>query len=394
MGRLSGFMVVVVLLLTLVGGAVLGAVAGAGASIYLTQRQLSQPITVVADRSAPQNQSTLDSADTQLPLPTAVPVAPVNNGANGQPTISDIPSVVAQVEPAVVTVINRSSANFGRTATGSGSGAIISADGYIVTNHHVIDGYESLEVIFSDGSQRPATLIGDDPLMDLALIKVDGNVPAYLSIGDSDSLRQGETVIAIGSPLGEFKNSVTVGVISALNRNVGGDAPEGLIQTDAAINSGNSGGPLLNMNGEIVGINTLVVRGSSMGSTAAVEGLGFAIPANVVRRVSQQLIETGEVQYPFMGITYGMINADVATQYNLDVQQGAYVTSVTDGGPSAQAGIQAGDIIVAIEDVQLGAQDSLRGVLLRYAPGDTISVNVLREGQERTVSVTLGVRPN
>lgn len=394
MGRLSGFMVVVVLLLTLVGGAVLGAVAGAGASIYLTQRQLSQPITVVADRSAPQNQSTLDSADTQLPLPTAVPVAPVNNGANGQPTISDIPSVVAQVEPAVVTVINRSSANFGRTATGSGSGAIISADGYIVTNHHVIDGYESLEVIFSDGSQRPATLIGDDPLMDLALIKVDGNVPAYLSIGDSDSLRQGETVIAIGSPLGEFKNSVTVGVISALNRNVGGDAPEGLIQTDAAINSGNSGGPLLNMNGEIVGINTLVVRGSNMGSTAAVEGLGFAIPANVVRRVSQQLIETGEVQYPFMGITYGMINADVATQYNLDVQQGAYVTSVTDGGPSAQAGIQAGDIIVAIEDVQLGAQDSLRGVLLRYAPGDTISVNVLREGQERTVSVTLGVRPN
>lgn len=394
MGRLSGFMVVVVLLLTLVGGAVLGAVAGAGASIYLTQRQLSQPITVVADRSAPQNQSTLDSADTQLPLPTAVPVAPVNNGANGQPTISDIPSVVAQVEPAVVTVINRSSANFGRTATGSGSGAIISADGYIVTNHHVIDGYESLEVIFSDGSQRPATLIGDDPLMDLALIKVDGNVPAYLSIGDSDALRQGETVIAIGSPLGEFKNSVTVGVISALNRNVGGDAPEGLIQTDAAINSGNSGGPLLNMNGEIVGINTLVVRGSSMGSTAAVEGLGFAIPANVVRRVSQQLIETGEVQYPFMGITYGMINADVATQYNLDVQQGAYVTSVTDGGPSAQAGIQAGDIIVAIEDVQLGAQDSLRGVLLRYAPGDTISVNVLREGQERTVSVTLGVRPN
>ncbi len=394
MGRLSGFMVVVVLLLTLVGGAVLGAVAGAGASIYLTQRQLSQPITVVADRSAPQNQSTLDSADTQLPLPTAVPVAPVNNGANGQPTISDIPSVVAQVEPAVVTVINRSSANFGRTATGSGSGAIISADGYIVTNHHVIDGYESLEVIFSDGSQRPATLIGDDPLMDLALIKVDGNVPAYLSIGDSDALRQGETVIAIGSPLGEFKNSVTVGVISALNRNVGGDAPEGLIQTDAAINSGNSGGPLLNMNGEIVGINTLVVRGSNMGSTAAVEGLGFAIPANVVRRVSQQLIETGEVQYPFMGITYGMINADVATQYNLDVQQGAYVTSVTDGGPSAQAGIQAGDIIVAIEDVQLGAQDSLRGVLLRYAPGDTISVNVLREGQERTVSVTLGVRPN
>ena len=393
MGRLSGFMVIVVLLLTLIGGAVLGAVAGAGASIYLTQRQLRQPITVVAQSDTmPATEQTRPTAPVQIPTPAVVPASDTSRPVGV--TTADIPTVVEQVEPAVVTVLNQTNTNFGRSVTGSGSGAIISPDGYFITNHHVIDKSDALEVVFSDGSQRSATLVGDDPLMDLALIKVDGDVPAYLAMGDSDALRQGETVIAIGSPLGEFKNSVTVGVISALNRNVGGDAPEGLIQTDAAINSGNSGGPLINMNGEIVGINTLVVRGSNMGSSAPVEGLGFAIPSNVVRRVSDQLIATGEVSYPFMGITYGMINADVAVQYNLDVQQGAYITSVTDGGPSANAGIAAGDVIVAMQGVRLGAQDSLRGVLLRFAPGDVIDVVVLRDGQELTFKVTLGVRPN
>lgn len=394
MGRLSGFMVIVVLLLTLLGGAVLGAVAGAGASIYLTQRQLRQSIPTVAQSdTVSATDQARPTAPVQIPTPVVLPASDVTRPASTASV--DIPTVVEQVEPAVVTVLNQSSTNFGRSVTGSGSGAIISPDGYIITNHHVIDQSDALEVVFSDGSQRSATLVGDDPLMDLALIKVDGAVPAYLTIGDSDVLRQGETVIAIGSPLGEFKNSVTVGVISALNRNVGGDAPEGLIQTDAAINSGNSGGPLINMKGEIVGINTLVVRGSTMGSSAApVEGLGFAIPSNVVRRVSDQLIATGEVSYPFMGITYGMINADVAVQYNLDVQQGAYVTGVTDGGPSANAGIAAGDVIVAMQGVRLGAQDSLRGVLLRFAPGDVIDVVVLRDGQELTFTVTLGVRPN
>lgn len=394
MGRGNGFLVVTALILTLIGGAVLGAVAGAGTSLYLIQRNnANRPITVVqqpAPTSKPQQ--------TQAVLPT-VPVLPTSKPDTNQTASSsandasmDVPDVVAKVAPAVVTVINHL-ASSGTTGQGfgSGSGAIISPDGYIITNHHVIDGNASLEVIFSDGTQRAATLVGDDPLMDLALVKVEGTVPAYLPIGDSDALRQGETVIAIGSPLGEFKNSVTVGVVSALNRNLGEGAPEGLIQTDAAINRGNSGGPLLNMRGEIIGINTLVVRGDPNAGPA--EGLGFAIPANIMRRVSEQIIATGQVLYPFLGITYGMINADIAKQYQLSVQQGAYVTSVIDGGPVSNVGMKAGDIITSFEGIKLGQQASLRGVLLQYKPGDVVKLTVLRDNQPQEFTVTLGERP-
>ena len=394
MARGNGFLIVTALVLTLIGGTVLGAIAGAGTSLYLIQRNnANRPITVVqqpAPTSRPQQ--------TQAVLPTA-PVLPTSKPDTNQTTSNPandpymaVPDVVAKVAPAVVTVINRLSANdvMGGTGIGSGSGAIISPDGYIVTNHHVIDGNASLEVIFSDGTKRSATLVGDDPLMDLALVKIEGTVPAYLPIGDSDALRQGETVIAIGSPLGEFKNSVTVGVVSALNRNLGEGAPEGLIQTDAAINRGNSGGPLLNMRGEIIGINTLVVRGDP---TASVEGLGFAIPANIMRRVSEQIIATGQVLYPYLGITYGMINADIAKQYQLSVQQGAYVTSVIDGGPVGNVGMKASDIITSFEGVILGQQASLRGVLLQYKPGDVVKLIVLRDNQPQEFTVTLGERP-
>jgi 2-alkenal reductase len=395
MARGNGFLIVTALVLTLIGGAVLGAIAGAGTSLYLIQRNnANRPITVVqqpAPTSRPQQ--------TQAVLPTA-PVLPTSKPDTNQTTSNPandpymaVPDVVAKVAPAVVTVINRLSANdvMGGTGIGSGSGAIISPDGYIVTNHHVIEGSDSLEVIFSDGTKRSATLVGDDPLMDLALVKIEGTVPAYLPIGDSDTLRQGETVIAIGSPLGEFKNSVTVGVVSALNRNLGEGVPEGLIQTDAAINRGNSGGPLLNMRGEIIGINTLVVRGDS--NAASAEGLGFSIPSNIMRRVSEQLIATGQVLYPFLGITYGMINADIAKQYQLSVQQGAYVTSVIDGGPVGKVGMQAGDIITNFEGIKLGQQASLRGVLLQYKPGDVVKLIVLRDNQPLEFTVTLGERP-
>jgi len=396
MARGNGFLIVTALLLTLIGGAVLGAVAGAGTSLYFIQRNnANRPITVVT-----QPQATNKPQQTQSVLPTA-PVLPTAKPDTNQPTARtgattamDVPDVVAKVAPAVVTVINHLSTNnvVGQGASmGSGSGAVISPDGYIITNHHVIADNASLEVIFSDGTQRAAELVGDDPLMDLALVKVNGPIDAYLPIGDSDALRQGETVIAIGSPLGEFKNSVTVGVVSALNRNLGPDAPEGLIQTDAAINRGNSGGPLLNMRGEIIGINTLVVRGDPNAGSA--EGLGFSIPSNIMRRVSEQLIATGQVLYPFLGITYGMINADIAKQYQLSVQQGAYVTSVIDGGPVGKVGIKTGDIITSFEGIKLGQQASLRGVLLQYKPGDVVKLTILRDNQPQEFTVTLGERP-
>jgi 2-alkenal reductase len=393
MGRINNFVVISILLITLIGGAVLGAIAGAGAAVYITQRQLRQAVDTAVSQALPVStvSQPLPPA-TQLPLPTALPNTTENAPTSAAPT-NDVPTVVARVSPAVVTVINRMVAGSrGSETAGSGSGAIISPDGYVITNHHVIDGYSELEVVLYDGSTRPATLVGDDPLMDLALLKIEGNVPGYLTLGNSDALRQGETVIAIGSPLGEFKNSVTVGVVSALHRTLSADAPEDLIQTDAAINSGNSGGPLLNMQGEIVGINTLVYRDQGM-SSVRIEGLGFAVPSNIARRVSEQIIATGEVQYPFLGITYGMINADIAIENDLQVQQGAYVTSVSDGYPAANAGIRAGDVIVAIDGIKLGQQASLRGVLLQYKPNDIVKVTVLRGNEELEFTVTLALRP-
>ncbi len=392
MGRTNTFILVVVLLLTLLGGAVLGALAGAGVSVYLIQKRLSQPVTVVASQI---DTRLLAPTLTSLPaviatIPTAVPAASVPQ--NAVSTGEDIPAMIARVGDAVVTVENYSNPNQPNIPTSTGSGAIISPDGFIVTNNHVIADALQLQVLYADGTSHEATLIGSDPLNDVAVIRVTDAVPAVMTLGDSDALRQGETVIAIGSPLGDYRNTVTVGVVSALNRNVDDGAPEGLIQTDAAINHGNSGGPLLNARGEIVGLNTLVVRGSATTNDTA-QGLGFAVPATIVRKVADQLIAYGEVRYPFLGITYGMITPAIVEANKLNVKQGAYVSGVTDGGPAQTAGIRPGDVILTIDGVRLGETDSLRGVLLRYNPGDVVTVKVLRVDTEKEFRVTLATRP-
>lgn len=392
MGRTNTFILIVVLLLTLVGGAVLGALAGAGVSLYLIQKRLSQPVTIVASQTETR---LLAPTLTSLPaaiatIPTAVPAASLPQ--NAVSTGEDIPAMIARVGDAVVTVENYSNPNQPNMPTSTGSGAIISPDGFIVTNNHVIEGALQLRVLYADGTSHEATLIGSDPLNDVAVIRVTDAVPAVMTLGDSDALRQGETVIAIGSPLGDYRNTVTVGVVSALNRNVDDGAPEGLIQTDAAINQGNSGGPLLNARGEIVGLNTLVVRGSATTNDTA-QGLGFAVPATIVRKVADQLIAYGEVRYPFLGITYGMITPAIVEANKLNVKQGAYVSGVTDGGPAQTAGIRPGDVILTIDGVRLGETDSLRGVLLRYNPGDVVTVKVLRVDTEKEFRVTLATRP-
>ena len=392
MGRTNTFILVVVLLLTLLGGAVLGALAGAGASVYLIQKRLNQPVTVVANQPGVR---TVEPTLTTPPvataaIPTAIPAAPAPQSAvaSGE----DIPAMIARVGAAVVTVENYSNPNQPDMPTSTGSGAIISPDGFIVTNNHVIADATNLLVLYADGTSHEATLIGTDPLNDVAVIRVTDAVPAVMTLGDSDALRQGEPVIAIGSPLGDYRNTVTVGVVSALNRNVGDGAPEGLIQTDAAINHGNSGGPLLNARGEIIGLNTLVVRGSGTSSDTA-QGLGFAVPATIVRKVAEQLIAYGEVRYPFLGITYGMITPAIVEANKLNVKQGAFVSGVTDGGPAQRAGILPGDVILTLDGVRLGETDSLRGVLLRYNPGDTVTVKVLRGDTEKEFRVTLATRP-
>lgn len=305
---------------------------------------------------------------------------------------SAIEDAVAQVGPAVVTVINHQG-GFGAQA--SGSGVIISADGYILTNNHVVDGYRTLEVIFQDARRVEAKLVGTDAFADVAVLKIEGEVPAFASLGNSDSLQPGETVIAIGSPLGTFRNTVTVGVVSATGRTMDtqdGYQMEDLIQTDAAINSGNSGGPLVNLAGEVVGLNTLVIRGNSFSSGQA-EGLGFAVSANVVKAVSEQLIRAGFVARPYLGISWGVVTPQIAQYNGLATEHGIYVQSVGTNSPAEQAGLLPGDIITHMAEVPLDDTHPFINQLWTHAVGETVLLTVARGSQTLTLNVTLGERP-
>lgn len=310
---------------------------------------------------------------------------------------SAIISAVAKVKPAVVTVINTLPPQVGffgqiLEPQASGSGVIIDDRGYVITNNHVVENSRSLQVIFADDTKVPATLVGADAFSDLAVVRVEGEVPAAAELGDSAALQPGEPVIAIGSPLGDFRGTVTVGVISALDRRLevgGGLTMEGLIQTDAAINQGNSGGPLVSALGQVVGINTAIVRGSGAGGPVA-EGLGFAIPSNVVEEVAAQLIQYGQVRRPYLGVDWVPITPRIASAYDLPVQFGAYVRQVQPRGPADRGGLRQGDIITAIEDQAIDEDNSLVTILMRFDPGEQVNMTVVREDNEVTLEVTLG----
>ncbi len=375
MSRSTQISLILALLLVMLVSIAGGALAGGLVGYQLARQSVAGVPTMVEQRAGNQP---LNAA----PLPNIVTA----DGKIMNPSDLTV-AAVKRVAPAVVTVINRNAAD-----TGSGSGVVISNEGHILTNHHVVEGSDRLSVIFSDSTRQEATLIGSDPLSDIAVIKIDGPVPAVALVGDSEQLEPGETVIAIGSPLGNFRNTVTVGVVSALSRSVG--SFEGLIQTDASINRGNSGGPLINLRGEVIGINTLVVRGNGplLGGDQA-EGLGFAVPATIFKIVSAQLIDTGEMKYPYMGIRYSMIDGEIAAEQNLPVETGAYVASVEPGTPASQAGLQADDIVIEVNGVSLAMDNSLRYVLTQYRPGDTVELTIQRGDQRLKVDLTLGTRP-
>jgi S1-C subfamily serine protease len=291
-------------------------------------------------------------------------------------------SAVQRVQPAVVTVLNE-----GPLGSGSGSGVIISQDGYIVTNNHVVEGAQQLSVLFSDGRQAEAWLVGTFELTDLAVVRVDEPVPVVAEFGNSDALQPGARVIAIGSALGRFQNTVTTGIVSALNRQVGDLT--GLIQTDAPINSGNSGGPLLNSAGQVIGINTLVVRGG----TSEAEGLGFAIPSSTVQVIADRLIADGRVERPFLGITFRPVDPNEAGELGVMVGEGVLVEQVEANSPVAQAGLQVGDIIVAIDGHPVNANTSLLNLVLRFRVGQQVNLDIVRDGQSSALQVTLGAFP-
>ena len=349
--------------------AFMGAVSG-GAAVYWVARDRMQP------------------APTQI---VEVPVvAPVEDTTSIVDTSTAVQEAVANVSPAVVTVVT----DLGSDSFSSGSGVIISADGYLVTNNHVVEGYRGLSVVFQDGTEAEAELVGTDAFADIAVLKVEAPVPAYAPFGNSDALNPGETVIAIGSPLGDFRNTVTVGVVSATGRaldTMENFQMEGLIQTDAAINNGNSGGPLVNLAGEVVGINTLVVRGGS--SSGQAEGLGFAIASNIVQAVSDQLIAQGFVARPYLGIGWESITPPVARANDLPVDWGVYISSVEPGSPAAVAGLQPRDILVQVGDVALDEEHPFINTLWTHEVGETVAVTVVRGDERVTVEVVLGERP-
>jgi S1-C subfamily serine protease len=342
-------------------------------------------------------------------LDRSAPAAAVGSGTNVgavKPVTIDESSatiaVAAKVSPAVVRITVTGNPNAGDLGvipeSGVGSGVIYDSHGWILTNRHVVEGGDKFDVELKDGRVLSGSVYGIDTLTDLAIVKVDGTDLPSAALGSSDALKVGQLVVAIGSPLGTYSNSVTSGIVSATGRTIttdGSDRPlTNLIQTDAAINPGNSGGPLLDADGNVIGINTAIASGSN--------GIGFAIPIDIARPIMEQAVAGKELTRPYLGISFVSINRQYAAEHSLPVNVGAYVgpangdtstDGVKAGTPAANAGIQNGDIITKIGDRVLDDEHPLDATLSQYSPGDVVPVTILRDGKTITVNVTLGTRP-
>ncbi len=318
---------------------------------------------------------------------------------------STVIAAVNKVSPAVVQIV----ANDGAGNTYVGAGIIYDVRGWILTNKHVVAGAKTITIRLQDDRRVAGKTYGVDTLTDLAIVKIDGVYDIKSApLGDSSSLQVGQMAIAIGSPLGlAYPNSSTEGIVSALGRDisVAGDTPatansvtglHGLIQTDAAINPGNSGGPLIDASGRVVGITTA--------SDQTATGIGFAIPINIAKPIMQQALAGEKLSRPFIGVAYYLIDRGLATDYNLPLQNGAWVhkedssgaslEAVVPGSPGDQAGIKTGDIITSVEGQTIDPLHRLEDMLVQYAPGRTISIGLYRAGTQSTVRVTLGTRPD
>jgi serine protease Do len=272
---------------------------------------------------------------------------------------------------------------------GSGSGVIFHEDGYIATNNHVVEGAREIIVTMKDGTSYPGRIVGLDPISDLAVVKVNGNNPfPAASFGDSDIVQVGETAIAIGNPLG-FEHTVTVGVISAINRALQiGEREMVFLQTDAAINAGNSGGPLVNIKGEVIGINTAKIPG------AGIEGLGFAIPISMAEPILDSLITSGRVAYPWMGVM--LADQQMIEEYNMSdivLEEGVYIIEVVEGSPAYQGGMRQGDVIIAVAGVTVNTVEEVQAELRKKEVGETVKIAIVRDVEQMEISVTLGEAP-
>jgi len=324
--------------------------------------------------------------------PAQIPAPPVQPPLQPAGTADPVVSIVKRIAPAVVSIQTLTPGQqtfFGVTPPreGQGSGVIVTPEGRILTNSHVVAGSAQIRVRLSNGETLPGKLIGQDRRSDIAVVQVQGRNLPTAPLGDSSALQVGEAVVAIGNPMG-FQSTVTTGVVSALNRTLApepGTLLEDMIQTDAAINPGNSGGPLVNSRGEVVGINTLII------STA--QGLGFAIPINGAQRVAEQLVERGRVARAWLGVATVPLPEEMAAAVGLPAGTGAYVAEVLPGSPAARAGIQRGDIMVRAGGQPIRGADALREVIQSQQVGARITVEVLREGESIEIPVRLGEAP-
>jgi serine protease Do len=338
-------------------------------------------------------------------LISATVVAPVTAAATGDDQA--VVDVVSRLAPSVVTIqvtVGGQNASNGSTTPetqGSGSGVIIDPNGLILTNRHVAGDATKVVVILSDGTQLDGKTVGVDTLTDFAFVKVDGKDLPAATLGDSNSLRVGQTAIAMGNPLGEFAGTVTTGIVSGLDREIDvadqmGQSSEHLrhlIQTDAAINPGNSGGPLVDAEGNVIGIDTAVAGDAS--------GIGFALPIDLAKPIIEQVMAGKDIARPWIGIRYEDVDAQVASDNKLSVTTGAWIhvdpaaneKAIVKDSPAANAGLKDGDIITGLDGQAIDAQHQLDLLLLQHNPGDTVTLNVLRDGKAIDVDLTLGTRP-
>ena len=318
------------------------------------------------------------------------------NTVDGKTAMTDAEVYAAGVNSVVsINVTGTSGTNFFgqpvRTAS-AGSGFVLTKDGYIVTNYHVVKDGETVKVTMYNGDEYEAKYVGGDEDYDIAVIKVEAQDLQAVTLGDSSSLNVGDHVLAIGNPLGELTFSMSGGMVSCVNRAINVDGtPFNMIQTDASINPGNSGGPLFNQYGEVVGI--VSAKYSSTGNES-VEGLGFAIPINDVLAMIQDIMTNGYVtNKPYLGVTAGTMTEQMAAQYRYDVTSGVFIYSVEEDGAAAKAGLKMGDVIVKVDDTDITSMEDLTVAKKQYSAGDTCTLTIYREGQETTVELTWGAVP-
>jgi 2-alkenal reductase len=347
------------------------------------------------------------SATGALDQQAAAPSSPSVDQASGrQPVTIDESSatieVAAKVGPAVVRITTEAGAGatdpLSIPETGVGSGVIYDANGWILTNRHVVAGSDTLVVELQDGRQLEGTIYGIDTLTDLAIVKVDATGLPTAALGDSDALKVGQLTIAIGSPLGTYSNSVTSGILSARGRtiDVEGGRLTNLLQTDTAINPGNSGGPLLDASGAVIGINTAIA--------SSAEGIGFAIPINLAKPIMSQAVAGATLARPYIGVRFVTLDLQVAEQEDVSVNDGALVKdaqavdgstlpAIVPNGPADAAGLRAGDIITAVDGIALDGEHPLDAVVSQFSPGQDVTLSVLRDGSTVELQLTLGTRP-